>query len=170
MPTTIQVAGPTKIQVDIGAGFVDLGYSDNDSLASLTFTDHLYEVKTNERGDVPAEVVVTGLSCVLTVTLVKWDSVVWANLIDFQRSAGASSPYVATVGRTLVNDFAGGTDFTFSCKVLPSNTGATAYTLNACYLFGDTADGNFGNAERRLTITFRAIPRGTDPVVSTAAV
>ena len=170
MATTIQVAGPTKIQVDLGAGFLDLGYSDNDSLASLTFTDHLYEVKTNERGDVPAEVIVTGLSCVLTVTLVKWDATVWNSLIDYQRSSGATSPYVATVGRTLVNDYAGGTDITFPAKVLPSNSGANAYTLNACYLFGDTADGNFGNAERRLTITFRAIPRGADPVATVQAV
>jgi hypothetical protein len=170
MATTIQVAGPTKIQVNIGAGLVDLGYSDNDSLASLTFTDHLYEVKTNERGDVPAEVVVTGLSCVMTVTLVKWDAGVWQDLIDYQRSSVASAPYTATIGRTLVNDYTGGTDNLFAIKVLPSNTGATAYQLNNCYLFGDTADGNFGNAERRLTITVRAIARDTTAVVTTSQV
>jgi hypothetical protein len=168
MAQTIQVAGPTKIQYKIGTGgtYADLGYTDNDSLPTITYSDTVHEVKTVEYGDQPAEVVVTGMTAVVSFTLVKWDAAHWDDIVEQLRGAS----YEATVGRLLINANEANTAHTIGIKILPSRTGSQSYELPFCYLQGDTSDSQFGNVERRLTATFKAVQRLGSPAVVVATV
>jgi len=147
MASTINVSGPTRVMVNTGGGYVELGFCDNDNLPSVTFTDHVHEIKTSASGNAPEEMVVQGVTATITVTLVKWDASVWASLIAAQRGAA----YNATVGKMLYDSGS-----TFGVQLDPTIAGRPGYTFSTCYLMNDTGDANFGNVERRLTITFRA--------------
>jgi hypothetical protein len=46
MATAIFVAGPTSIFVNVGAGFVELGQTDNDNLPQVSYSDNIHEIKT----------------------------------------------------------------------------------------------------------------------------
>lgn len=159
MPTAIFVAGPTMIQVDTGSGYVDLGMTDNDNLPQITYTDNIHEIKTSASGAAPEELVVQNITATITVTLVKWDATVLANLLADQRGAA----YQATVGRLLVND--GGT---FGLQVDPTTAGKTGYTFSRCYLMGDAVThSQFGNVEQRMGLTFKAIPNASNVLATT---
>lgn len=160
MASNIFVSGPTAVY----ANSILLGYTDNDSLATITYTDHQHEVKTVQFGEAPAEVVVQGLTAVLTVTLVKWDQAHLETLLVRTRGT-AAAPYTATVGTTLVNE--GGTTALFAVKLTPTQAGKPTYQLNNCYLKGDTSDGGFGNVERRMTLTFMATAVTATPAIVT---
>lgn len=160
MASTIFVSGPTKVMVDIGGGYTELGFCDNDNLPAVTFTDHIHEIKTSSSGMAPEELVVQGTTATITVTLVKWDSATWASLLALQRGA----TYTPTVGKLLV-----GTSSTFGVQLDPTIAGRAGYTFSTCYLMNDTGDANFGNVERRLTITFRATQNPSTGVLCTYA-
>ena len=99
MATAIFVAGPTKIQVNLGAGYVDLGLTDNDSLPQITYTDNVHEIKTVASGAAPAELVLQNTTAVVSCTLVKWDAAYLTALAVRERGA----EYTTTVGRLLIN-------------------------------------------------------------------
>ena len=162
MAELIYVSGPTAVYAN---GYL-LGWTDNDSLATITYTDHQHEVKTVQRGEVPAEVIVTGLSAVLTVTLVKWDQAELDKILIKTRGT-AALPYTATIGTTLVNDFASGVSALYPVVLNPTTLNKPTYTLNSCYLKGESSDGGFGNVERRMTLTFMAIATSTTTAVVT---
>ena len=162
MAELIYVSGPTAVY----ANNVLLGWTDNDSLATITYTDHQHEVKTVQFGEVPAEVVVTGLSAVLTVTLVKWDQAHLDTILIRTRGT-AALPYTAKVGTTLVNDFTAGVTALYPVKLLPTTSNKTFYQLNSCYLKGESSDGGFGNVERRMTLTFMGISTSATTAVVT---
>ena len=157
MATTIQVAGPTKVMWNSTL----LGYSDNDNLPSITFTDNLHEVKTVVSGAVPEEIVVTGTSARISLALVKWDEAVLANLLKEQRAAYNN----ATVGRLLASGS--------HIKALRVGNIADTnyYNFPTVYLQSDSVvDSQWGNRERVLTLNFMAIPQVTtagDPPVTT---
>lgn len=160
MATSIFVAGPTMIQVNTGSGYVDLGMSDNDNLPQITYTDNIHEIKTVASGAVPEEMVVQNIAATITVTLVKWDSSVLAQVLADNRGAA----YEATVGRLLVDD--GGV---FGVKITPTTANKTAYAFGRCYIIGDSVvHSNFGNVEQRMALTFRAIPDGTGALATTS--
>jgi hypothetical protein len=161
MPTAIFVAGPTKIQVNLGAGFVDLGLTDNDSLPQITYTDNVHEIKTVASGAVPEEMVLQNTTAVISCTLVKWDA---ANLTALAvRERGAE--YTTTVGRLLING-----NGTFGVKILPLTAGKTSYTFATCMIMGDAINhSNFGNVEQRLGLTFKAIPTPSTNVLATSS-
>jgi hypothetical protein len=163
MPTAFFVSGPTKIQVNTGSGYVDLGVSDNDNLPQVTYTDNIHEIKTVSSGAVGEEFVVQNIAATITVTLVKWDQSVLNTLLTDVRG-GPASPYSAIVGRLLVNDGA-----VFGVKILPTTNGKTAYTFGRCYIMADAVvHSNFGNVEQRMALTFRAVPDGSNVLASTA--
>ena len=85
MATAIFVAGPTMIQVNTGSGYVDLGMTDNDNLPQITYSDNLHEIKTVASGAAPEEIVVQNITATVTVTLVKWDATVLANVLAENR-------------------------------------------------------------------------------------
>jgi len=154
MATAIFVAGPTSIFVNVGAGYVELGQTDNDSLPQVSYSDNIHEIKTVASGATPEEMVVQNTSATITVTLVKWDAATLTSLQTRQRGAAYSS----TVGRLLVGDSG-----TFGIKVAPATVGKTGYTFGRCYLMGDAiAHSQFGNVEQRMGLTFRAIPDGSN--------
>jgi hypothetical protein len=161
MATEIFVAGPTKIQVNLGAGYVDLGLTDNDSLPQITYTDNVHEIKTVASGAVPEEMVLQNTTAVISCTLVKWDA---ANLTALAvRERGAE--YTTTVGRLLING-----NGTFGVKILPLTAGKTSYTFATCMIMGDAINhSNFGNVEQRLGLTFKAIPTPSTNVLATSA-
>lgn len=164
MATTIQVAGPTQIIVNRGgenAANEVLGYSDNDNLPSITFTDNLHEIKTVLSGNVPEEIVVTGTMARISVALVKWDEVVLANLLKQQRKKYND----ASVGRRLVTT-ANNTTSVFLLRVASveasSGTPIMYYDFPASYLVSDgVVDSQWGNRERVMTLNFHAIPKST---------
>ena len=150
MATAIFVAGPTSIFVNVGAGYVELGQTDNDSLPQVSYSDNIHEIKTVSSGATPEEMVVQNTSATITVTLVKWDAAVMTSLQTRQRGAA----FTSTVGRLLVAD--GGT---FGVQIDPVTNGKTGYTFGRCYFSGDAiAHSQFGNVEQRMGLTFRAIP------------
>lgn len=150
MATAIFVAGPTSIFVNVGAGYVELGQTDNDSLPQISYSDNIHEIKTVASGATPEELVVQNTSATITVTLVKWDAAILTSLLVRQRGAA----YNSTVGRLLVGDSG-----TFGVQVDPLTAGKTGYTFGRCYLMGDAiAHSQFGNVEQRMGLTFRAIP------------
>lgn len=150
MATAIFVAGPTSIFVNVGAGYVELGQTDNDSLPQISYSDNIHEIKTVASGATPEELVVQNTSATITVTLVKWDAAILTSLLVRQRGAA----YNSTVGRLLVGDSG-----TFGVQVDPLTAGKTGYTFGRCYFMGDAiAHSQFGNVEQRMGLTFRAIP------------
>jgi hypothetical protein len=150
MATSIFVAGPTSIYVNVGAGYVELGQTDNDSLPQISYSDNIHEIKTVASGATPEELVVQNTSATITVTLVKWDAAILTSLLVRQRGAA----YNSTVGRLLVGDSG-----TFGVQVDPLTAGKTGYTFGRCYVSGDAiAHSQFGNVEQRMGLTFRAIP------------
>jgi hypothetical protein len=150
MATAIFVAGPTSIYVNVGAGYVELGQTDNDSLPQISYSDNIHEIKTVASGATPEELVVQNTSATITVTLVKWDAAILTSLLVRQRGAA----YNSTVGRLLVGDSG-----TFGVQVDPLTAGKTGYTFGRCYFMGDAiAHSQFGNVEQRMGLTFRAIP------------
>lgn len=161
MATAIFVAGPTKIQVNYGSGYVDLGYTDNDNLPQITYTDNVHEVKTVASGAVPEELILQNTSAVVSCTLVKWDAAVLTALAVRERGA----EYTTTVGRLLINGSG-----TFGVKILPTTAGKTSYTFGTCLLMGDAINhSNFGNVEQRLGLTFKAIPTPSTNVLATSS-
>ena len=154
MATAIFVAGPTSIYVNVGAGYVELGQTDNDSLPQISYSDNIHEIKTVASGATPEELVVQNTSATITVTLVKWDAAILTSLLVRQRGAA----YNSTVGRLLVGDSG-----TFGVQVDPLTAGKTGYTFGRCYFMGDAiAHSQFGNVEQRMGLTFRAIPDGSN--------
>jgi len=144
MALALHIAGPTTIQVDVGAGYTTLGYSDNDNLPSVQFTDHIHEVKTVASGMMPEEVVVLGTTATISVALIKWDKVVLDGLLTLQRGAS-----YGLVGTTII-----ASGQTFGVKIY---TPTQSYTFPTCYLQSNSVgDSQWGNRERVLTLGFNA--------------
>jgi hypothetical protein len=143
--------------------YVDLGMADNDTLPSVTITDHIHEIKTSASGAVPEELVLQGISATITVTLVKWDVEIWEALQAHQRGAA----FTADIGTMMVNN---ATPRVFGVQLAPVEATQAGYTFTRCYLMNDTSDSNFGNVERRLAITFRAIPDNNGQLCTYAAI
>lgn len=156
MPSTptIQVAGPTTISISLdGGAYTILGYSDNDNLPSVAFTDHQHEIRTVLRGAVAEEVVTQGTSARIALALVKWDEDILVNLLTEQRVAAGTS----TVGSRLVQGAR-----TFALKIAGA-TGSKIYIFNMCYILSDGVnDSQWGNRERVLTLNIAAIPDGSN--------
>lgn len=155
MPATtpaIFVAGPTVVKVTIGESESILGYSDNDNLPSISFTDHQHEIKTVLSGAVAEEIVLQGTSARIALALVKWDQTVFQSLLANQRGAQT----VTTVGRRII----GATAYC-GLKIISAATGATmSYSFTRAYLSTDSfTDSQWGNRERVLTLNFSAIPQ-----------
>ena len=153
MPTQIFVAGPTTIK----SGTDVIGYTDNDNLPSIQFTEYFHEVKVVNRGATPAEIVTQGVTARISLALVKWDQAVVNNLLTSSR--GGNSAAVSGIGARLVN----------SGSLFPiSITGVThEYTFSNCYFAQDgVQDSQWGNRERVLTLNILAIP-GDDDILYT---
>lgn len=148
MAAAIYVAGPTVVKIDN----TTLGYSDNDNLPAINFTDNNHEIKTVLSGATPEEIVTTGTTARISVALVKWDPDVLDALLTKARSAADSS----VVGRRLV---AG--SHLFAVAIESVSAGGSSYVFDNCYLQSDgVADSQWGNRERVLTLNFMAIPNG----------
>lgn len=156
MATAIFVPGPTSIYVATTAGnYVQLGFSDNDNLPSIQFTDHQHDVRTVTSGAVPEEIVLQNTEAMVTVALVKWDENILENLLIDQRG----SAFTTSVGRRLV-----GSNGFFGLRIRSVASGLPGYTFTHAFLRQDgMADSQWGNRERVLSLNFRCIP---DPVTN----
>jgi hypothetical protein len=149
MAALIYVAGPTKVEINTGAGLEVLGYSDNDNLPAIQFTDHQHEVKTVVSGAAPEEIVLQGLTARISVALVKWDQDVLDDMLVKQRSLVNK----VTVGRRIVANAA---YFTLKISSIANGSG---YEFPYAFLQQDgLGDSQWGNRERVLTLAFNAIP------------
>ena len=148
MATAIYVPGPTQVLINGST----LGYSDNDNLPAIQFTDFQHEVKTVLSGQAPEEVVLQGTVARISIALVKWDPTVYNTLLSTQRGAYNASP----VGRRIITDSA-------SVELqIDSISGTQNYTFNYAFLQPEgTGDSQWGNRERVLTVNFMAIPGST---------
>lgn len=145
MPALIYVPGPTAIYVNTSL----LGYSDNDNLPTIQFTDHHHEIKTVQSGNVPEEVVLQGTHARISVALVKWDNAIYQAMIADQRGAAT----ITTVGRRIVGNSG------FFPLQIRSVGGTSQYTFPVAYLQPESiGDSQWGNRERVLTLNFMAIP------------
>jgi hypothetical protein len=156
MATTIQVPGPTVVYI----GDSILGYSDNDTLPSITFTDHMREIKTVQSGEAPEEIVLTNTTARISVSLVKWDETVLNTLLETQRGGGEAGKTV--VGYRLIDNAA------YSALYISSVGTTQEYGFEVAYLMNDgVQDSQWGNRERVLTLNFTAIPNPTTNVLYT---
>jgi hypothetical protein len=163
MAATLYIAGPTVVewQSAQGQAWAVLGYSDNDNLPAVQFTDNHHEVKTVLSGAVPEEVVLLGMTARISVALVKWDGSELEALTDWQRSATGS----AVVGRRIVADNA------WVAIRIASIGNSQTYSFMRCYLQTDSiGDSQWGNRERVLTLAFTAIPDADGAVYSQTGV
>jgi hypothetical protein len=161
MASAIYVSGPSIVQAYIGSSWLDLGYSDNDDLPAITFTDHQHEIKTVASGNAPAEIILQNTTASISVTLVQWDAANYASMLAQQRGA-AGTP---VVGRPLVS-----ANHTFGVRIKSVQGGNPAYTFSVCHLRSDSVtDSKWGNVERRLSLNFNAIPDPTTNVLYTYA-
>lgn len=144
MAALIYVPGPTQVIVNGST----IGYSDNDNLPAIQFTDFQHEVKTVLSGQAPEEVVLQGTVARISLALVKWDASVYNTLLATQRGAYNSSP----VGRRIISDNA-------SVELqIDSVSGTQNYTFEHAFLQPEgTGDSQWGNRERVLTLNFMAI-------------
>lgn len=158
MATTLQIPGPTIVRVklaDNAATWSDLGYSDNDNLPSVSFTDHTHEVRTVLSGAEPEQVIVTGISARISLALVKWDETILEDIVEKQR--GGTNGGKAVMGQKLIAT--GNERHYITLQIASTMTGATTkYEFPTCYLVSDgVADSQWGNRERVLTLNFKAI-------------
>jgi len=159
MPTAIFVSGPTRIDWYDGSVWTELGECDNDNLPQATWNDYQHEVRTSSSGGTPEEIVLQNTDGTITFTLVKWDATELAQLEARQRGAQGTT----TVGRLLVTDSG-----TFGIRIWPKTAGKTTYTFNRCYLPPNgLVHSNFGNVERRLGLTIKAVPDGNNLLYAT---
>lgn len=151
MAATIQVAGPTVIKWGAAAASNILGYSDNDTLPAISFSDFQHEVKTVSSGAVPEEIILQGTMARISVALVKWDESELTALLLRQRGTAANE---TAVGRRIVADSG---SFFLSVESV-GNT--QKYLFERAYLVSDGVnDSQWGNRERVLTLNFHAIPK-----------
>jgi hypothetical protein len=159
MPTAIFVSGPTRIDWYDGSVWTELGECDNDNLPQATWNDYQHEVRTSSSGGTPEEIVLQNTDGTITFTLVKWDATELAQLEARQRGAQGTT----TVGRLLVTDSG-----TFGIRIYPKTPGKTTYTFNRCYLPPNgLVHSNFGNVERRLGLTVKAVPDANNLLYAT---
>ena len=157
MAAEIFVPGPTKVSITTASEEI-LGYSDNDNLPAIQFTDHQHEVKTVLSGAAPEEVVLQGITARISVALVKWDASVLANMLARQRGLYND----LSVGRRIVANTA-----YFALKI-QSIADSSNYTFAYAYLQPDgVGDSQWGNRERVLTLAFSALPNPTTGVLYT---
>ena len=141
----LQIPGPTVVKI----GSSILGYSDNDNLPQIQFTDNHHEVKTVLSGNVPEEVVLQGTQAKIAVALVKWDPDVLTTLLTTTRGSATQ----ATVGRRVIADSGAVT------LVIASVSQTTNYSFGHAFLQAESVgDAQWGNRERVLTLNFYAIP------------
>jgi hypothetical protein len=149
MATVLHIPGPCVISVNNGSGFVELGYSDNDNLPQVSFTDNHHEVKTVLSGNVPEEIVLTGTSARISVALVKWDNTALAAMLLRVRGAATAG----VVGQRII------ADANYLGIKIANATAAQVYQFDRCYLQPDSVqDSQWGNRERVLTLAWNAIP------------
>lgn len=144
MAALIYVPGPTQVIINGST----IGYSDNDNLPAIQFTDFQHEVKTVLSGQAPEEVVLQGTVARISLALVKWDASVYNTLLATQRGSYNASP----VGRRIISDNA-------SVELqIDSISGTQNYTFEHAFLQPEgTGDSQWGNRERVLTLNFMAI-------------
>lgn len=144
MAALIYVPGPTQVIINGST----IGYSDNDNLPAIQFTDFQHEVKTVLSGQAPEEVVLQGTVARISLALVKWDASVYNTLLATQRGSYNASP----VGRRIISDNA-------SVELqIDSVSGTQNYTFEHAFLQPEgTGDSQWGNRERVLTLNFMAI-------------
>jgi hypothetical protein len=145
MSALIYVPGPTQVIVN----GTTLGFSDNDNLPAIQFTDYQHEVKTVMSGAAPEEIVLQGTVARISVALVKWNASIYQAMLADQRGAYNASP----VGRRIISDGA------YFPLQIDSVSGTQNYTFNYAFLQPEgTGDSQWGNRERVLTLNFMAIP------------
>jgi len=154
MATVIYVPGPTAIYVNSAL----LGYSDNDNLPTIQFTDHHHEIKTVLSGAVPEEVVLQGTHARISVALVKWDNAIYQAMIADQRGAAT----ITAVGRRIVGNNA------FFPLQIRSVSQTSEYSFPVTFLQPESiSDSQWGNRERVLTLNFMSIPSQQDGALYT---
>ena len=82
--TDFHINGPSKVSVFLGGAegaYVDLGYTDNDDLIRFTVTDHKKLLTRTDSGDMISQVVYSGTTATIDMTLVSWDEAVLTRML-----------------------------------------------------------------------------------------
>ena len=163
MAAEILVTGPSVVEWSLPTSSPTwniLGYSDNDTLPSIQFTDHMHEVRTVLSGQNPEEIVLQGTSCRISLALVKTDMDELDAMFTRQRGSGAT-PNAATtkVGKRLVGNDLTAPAALFRLRIRSVDLNSTAYEFGRCYFPNDSyGDSQWGNRERVITLSINAIP------------
>jgi len=159
MAVAFHIAGPTKVQHAIPTAlttFADLGRTDNDDLIRVDISTTNEIITANDTGDSPAEIIYTGTTAVITMTLVKWDSSKWVVLTNNPGTTTEGDG--GTIGTPWVSSYSSSTSELFAIRILPSITGEKIYTFSACYLDRQHSGiHEFGNTAKRMRLTINAM-------------
>ena len=175
--TDFHVDGPTSVSISRGGDDtgIQLGYTTNDDMITVTVSDHRFYFHTTDSGQMYADAVTLGSTAVIRMTLVSWNQEKLQDLITWSRT-GSTAPFTgapvsgnaqsegltAAVGQSsdfkLINLF-----------VTPTKIGAKGYKFKDVVLTGGPEYYDFGNAPRRVALEFTTV-RGYLPATALASV
>ena len=149
MALGFNVAGPCRLQFILEGGtLVDLGETTDDDMIRVEFERHMSVLKSTSTGDEPAEIVHTGMTAIITGTLVQWDPDVTNNTKAFHKVAtapgGTTEGDAGVIGTRYVTG-----SLTGSLAIIPRTVGKTSYTFGRCIITRWQLF-DFGNVEVKL--------------------
>jgi hypothetical protein len=168
--TDFHVAGPVKILWGTTSATTELGYSDNEDLVRITFTDHQRVFSRNDQGDMIGETVLSGTSAIIDFTLVSWNQDQLQQLISRVRKGGTPTNAIgqegifATVGGTTVN---GASPRTIALKILPTTAGETVYDFPLVRLITGPEIMDLGNTLKRIALSFGTVAPASGTTICT---
>ncbi len=156
------VAGPTKIYI----GGTEIGWTDNDDLVSIEVRDHYRNFTRLDLGAMIAESVLAGSTATISFTMVAWDNTaLWTQLGLAREIAGAT---VANEGKSaLVGSVASAHDLTLTIE--PQRLGQTKYAFGSVILASGPEYIDFGNATKRIALSFTSLGATTFATTTTTA-
>lgn len=163
--TDFHINGPSKVVVFLGGAegaYADLGYTDNDDLIRFTATDHRKLLTRTDSGDMISQVVYSGTTATIDMTLVSWDEAVLTRMLAKLRtgddlfgsaffqgefsSVGSVARTVADLERFVTIGIVGAVDANWYYFDVILNSGPE-------YI-------DFGNAAKRIAMSFITIYDG----------
>lgn len=179
--TDFHVQGPCviswKMAEAAGTAYAGLGLTDNEDLIRITSRDHYRTFSRTDQGDMVGEMVFSGTTMTIDMTLVSFDQDEFVKLIHRFRS-GASTPastagnegLFASVGGTLYGT-SSGVYRPISLKITPSRVGEIIYEFPRVAIVTGPEYIDFGNTVKRVAFSFQTLaPASGTTIVTTSAV
>ena len=159
MAQSYPVSGPCIVSLQLGetGSWLDLGYTTNDDMLQVSFSDFAEEVTSTASGDEVVEVIDRGRMATITGALNHYDVPIWE---DFFEAYYLSSNAIGARGDIGVSRFTAATKRSFKVRLTPTLAGKTQWEFLRCYVPpGDSLNvGPLGATQTIARFVFRAVP------------